>query len=242
MSDVRTYFNERSHEWEGLYEADPRFKRRFALILGVLERSLSSGKIRSALDMGCGTGLYSRWLAEHQVRVTAVDVSDSMLAIGRSLASDPNNPTFVRSDLSKFEPQATFDLVLALSMLEYVGEADDALSKLGSHVAPGGLLVVSVPNKRGLTRKLERLAYLIRRWTGNRVFKNRGEYLTTQRHQFAAEDLDQMLIVRGFRKERSIYMNPLLRVSDRVSSILERRFWAALYLGVYRKAEANTNQ
>ena len=235
MTDVRDYFDERSVEWERLYEQDPRFSRRLKLITHTLGDLLRASRIKNALDVGCGTGLYSRWLAERGVRVTAIDVSHSMLEIARSLSTDAQNPRFIQTDITHFADSDQFDLVIALSVLEYVDYTRDVIRQLVSHVASGGYLVISVPNAKGLTRKLERLAFLIKKWSRNKIFKNRGEYLARQRNQYRKKELDKTLQSHGLRLEHHLFLNPVLRVGDKLSAALEKESWAALYLAVYRK-------
>jgi SAM-dependent methyltransferase len=64
---------------------------------------VSSGQLASgwALDLGCGSGLSSRYLAAHGFRVVGVDLAHSALARGRrSAATEHTSAYFCRGDVS----------------------------------------------------------------------------------------------------------------------------------------------
>lgn len=233
---VSDYFDKRSAEWEQLYQQDPRFVRRLEIIARELEALMRENTLSTALDAGCGTGLYSRWLVDKGLTVTAFDLAPQMVTLARSLSEDPANPRYYLSSLYDFSAPAPFDLVVALSMLEYVDETSQALATLTSFVSPGGFLVLSVPNKTGLTRKLENAARKLQGLTGNLLFKDRGEYLAHQRNQFSARDLDRTMRDLGFKLVKWRYMNAVLRIPGPLLKAFERKWWAALYLGVYQKS------
>jgi 2-polyprenyl-3-methyl-5-hydroxy-6-metoxy-1,4-benzoquinol methylase len=55
-----------------------------------IRRRLGDVNGLDVLDLGCGTGRMSRWLAAQGARVTGVDFSAGALAIARSESSGPN--------------------------------------------------------------------------------------------------------------------------------------------------------
>ena len=100
-----------------------------------------------ALDLGCGEGGDSVWLAEQGWRVTAVDVSATAVARGRELASRRNVPegriTWLVEDLSSWEPGTGFDLVSACFLHSPIAfPRKDVLRRCAAAVAPGGHLLV----------------------------------------------------------------------------------------------------
>jgi len=69
-----------------------------------------SGK---ALDIGCGTGVNSVFMAQHGFQVTAIDFIPEALDFARRRVKESRvNVEFVQSDVTKFESKENFDLIL----------------------------------------------------------------------------------------------------------------------------------
>ena len=67
------------------------------------------------LDMACGAGRHAILLARKNYNVTAVDLSDNLLSIAKQTADEENlSINFVHSDIRKFNPNDTFDVILNL--------------------------------------------------------------------------------------------------------------------------------
>jgi SAM-dependent methyltransferase len=102
-----------------------------------------------ALDLGCGEGGDTVWLARQGWRVTAVDIAATAItrartaAEARGLAGD--EITWVVADLATWEPPAAYDLVSACFLQSPVEfPRRDVLRRAAAAVADGGhLLVVS---------------------------------------------------------------------------------------------------
>jgi SAM-dependent methyltransferase len=101
----------------------------------------------TALDIGCGEGADSLWLAQRGWRVTAVDISDVALARAAANATAADAPaarliTWVRTDITAALPDGPFDLVSAQFMHLPQAERDVLWRGLAAVVAPGGSLLV----------------------------------------------------------------------------------------------------
>ena len=69
-----------------------------------------SGK---ALDIGCGTGVNSVFMARQGFQVTAIDFIPEALDFARKRTKESGvNVKFVHSDITKFESNEKFDLIL----------------------------------------------------------------------------------------------------------------------------------
>ena len=99
----------------------------------------------TALDLGCGTGRNSFWLAERGWRVTGVDASSVGLEHLRERASDLASlpPTTVLADLTTYEaPAGAFDLVVIANIHLASSERDDFFARAKRALKPGGHLYV----------------------------------------------------------------------------------------------------
>ncbi len=133
--------------WEQRYAGSERiWSGRHNAALEAVTAELTPGRM---LDLGCGEGGDSVWLAQQGWDVTGVDISPTATTRAHEAAVSTgvaDRTTFVAADLSDWTPPAqTFDLVSACflqSMVEL--PRTDILRRAADAVAPGGrLLVVS---------------------------------------------------------------------------------------------------
>jgi cyclopropane fatty-acyl-phospholipid synthase-like methyltransferase len=65
-----------------------------------------------ALDVGCGAGVFSVWMAEQGMEVTGIDLFPEAMAMARERGAQHGvSPTLVQADLFTWTPDAPFDLV-----------------------------------------------------------------------------------------------------------------------------------
>ena len=96
------------------------------------------------LDLGCGTGRHTAWLAESGARVTAVDFSAKMLESARRKVRG-TDVRFVVHDLHDPLPleDASFDAVVSGLVLEHLRDLDDFFREAHRTLRPRGRGVVS---------------------------------------------------------------------------------------------------
>ncbi|GFF54946.1 uncharacterized protein HI_0912 [Aspergillus udagawae] len=110
------------------------------------------GNVRgqNILDLGCGTGLYSRKFVEAGAnKVVAVDISEAMVESARRQALVNGESEFHVADASKPLHLGQFDLVLAAWILNYASNEAELLSmwqNIFKSVKPGGRCVGIVPD------------------------------------------------------------------------------------------------
>lgn len=100
------------------------------------------GRCGHALEIGCGTGSFTRRLATKADRVTAIDLSDEMIRLARQHSTGYSNIDYRVADLLKTElPAAGFDCVVTIATLHHLPLAA-ALDKIRGSLVPGGTLVI----------------------------------------------------------------------------------------------------
>jgi SAM-dependent methyltransferase len=145
--------------YAGAYDAFYATKD-YAAECDVIERTLErfgDGKVRTLLDLGCGTGGHAIPLSKRGYQVTGVDRSPDMLARARQKAGkDKDAPEFVEGDVRNFSLGRTYDAaVMMFAVLGYQIENADVLAALRSvarHLRAGGVFAFDVWYGPGVLR------------------------------------------------------------------------------------------
>ncbi|HLK59293.1 MAG TPA: methyltransferase domain-containing protein [Chthonomonadaceae bacterium] len=87
------------------------------------------------LEIGCGTGYYTRTLVKRARHMVALDDSEAMLQLvcNRLPAEDQAKIEFVHSEATHYLPPEPFDIVLHLGVLDYVREWQKFLTHSITH-------------------------------------------------------------------------------------------------------------
>ncbi len=143
------YRAESYDDWYATPEGS-RIARAEEALLGQLLASLQG--VRTALDIGCGTGHFTRWLASRGMETMGLDLSPAMLAVARERS--PGIRYF--QGVAEALPFAdrSFDLAAFVTSLEFVADQERALLE-AARVARRGLLlgVLNLASPLGIYRK-----------------------------------------------------------------------------------------
>jgi SAM-dependent methyltransferase len=104
-----------------------------------------------ALDVGCGAGVFSVWLAEQGMDVTGLDLFPEAIAMAEKRAADEGvDVAFVCGDLFAYVPESPFDLVFDSGCLHSLvgGSVTAYREQLLRWLAPGGDFVLEHWGKR----------------------------------------------------------------------------------------------
>ena len=97
---------------------------------------------RQALEIGCGTGAFSRLLAKSSDRVLALDLSPNMIRVARERSAQFPNIDFEVADvLARELPAETFDCIATIATLHHLPHAL-VLPKLKRALKAGGVLLI----------------------------------------------------------------------------------------------------
>jgi SAM-dependent methyltransferase len=111
-------------------------------LVRVLDKRAKKGR---ALDLGCGTGSYSVYLAKRGYEVTGLDLFPEALAMGRAHADREGvSVWWTQADLFTWRPERPFDLILDSGCLHSLvgGNLERYKQQLLSFLAPGGEVVL----------------------------------------------------------------------------------------------------
>jgi SAM-dependent methyltransferase len=100
-----------------------------------------------ALDVGCGTGANGPVLAAHATFAAGIDASP--VPLGLKGSAETGHSSRLRGDAGALPfADASFDLVMALDVLEHLDDDAAAARELRRVLRPGGVVVIFVPALR----------------------------------------------------------------------------------------------
>lgn len=109
---------------------------------------------KTAVDLACGTGSVAILLANDDLKVTGVDISQEMLTVATDKCGDMvNRPLFVCQSLQELHLPRGVDLaVCALDGLDYIldpADCKEAIRRIYKALNPGGIFIfdVNTPEK-----------------------------------------------------------------------------------------------
>lgn len=109
---------------------------------------------KSALDVGCGAGLLCEPLARMGAAVTGVDAAPENVAAAAIHAEGVGlDIRYIAGEIGQ-QDLGTFDLVTSMEVVEHVADKRAFLAQLATRLAPGGLMVLSTPNRTPQSRLL----------------------------------------------------------------------------------------
>lgn len=118
-------------------------------LLAAVVAALGPGK--RALDVGCGAGVFSVWMAKRGLSVTGLDLFPEAIAMAAERAKAQGvSLELVTLDLVEYQPAAPFDLVFDSGCLHSLvgANVDTYKRKLMQWLAPGGDYVLEHWGKR----------------------------------------------------------------------------------------------
>jgi SAM-dependent methyltransferase len=146
LDEQIAYYRARAPEYEewflrlGRYDRGEEHRRAWQEEVARVEAALRDAQPRGrVLELACGTGLWTRRLAEHAELVTAVDASPEVIRMNRERLAG-GRVRYVEADLFAWAPSETYDFVFFGFWLSHVPPArfEAFWSMVRAALAPGG--------------------------------------------------------------------------------------------------------
>lgn len=104
------------------------------------------------LDLGCGWGSLSLWIAEHypNCRVLAVSNSRTQREFVQTQCRERDffNVEAITADVAQFDTMRRFDRVLSIEMFEHMKNYERLMARIASWLKPSGMLFVHIFSHR----------------------------------------------------------------------------------------------
>lgn len=204
--------------------------QQFSVYAECLEAHVRPGR---ALDVGCAAGLFLEVLRRRGWRPEGVELSP----YAAEAASRSGEIPIHHGDFADIElPERAFDAISMLDVLEHFADPVACLRRARQLLAPGGALLLVLPNHRNLTTMLAMAAY--RASFGRLRYGAEGVHQIYHVSYFTRESLCNALAREGFevlevRPDETI--QGLLNESLPVRLAIRLVFWLSRLLGLENK-------
>lgn len=210
-----------------------RAKRRAGLI--VEGAHLTAGM--RALEIGCGTGMFTELFAQTGAQLIAVDISGDLLqkAIARNLP--PDRVKFLEKRFEDCDVKEPFDAVIGSSILHHL-DTNSSFAKIFELLKPGGVMSFAEPNM------------LNPQVFAERTFRQWFPYTSPDETAFVRWRLKETLSRVGFEKIKVTpfdWLHPstperMIGLVKHIGRLLERtpilrEFAGSLWISAYRPAK-----
>jgi len=226
-SDAVAYHASLAHDWDRRYQ-----QRSFHARREVLAKCLHGWDLGGTLwlDAGCGTGALARWLASRGCSVLGVDAASEMVTAARATPAQDYSDrlSFVRvQTIARLAlDDCSLDGVLCSSVLEYVPDPNACLVEFARVLKAGGLLLVSVPNRNSVVRRMQLACHRL----GGLAGQSWCKFLDYSRHQYSRREFERLLLGAGLSSHKLVpFGGPLPGLAQRSQP------WAPLLMFVARK-------
>lgn len=105
---------------------------------------------KRVLEIGCGRGVFARYLADQGAELVAADFSPAAIAHARVRLQSYHADVIVADAQAIPFADETFDVVISQETLEHLPEPDKGLAELVRVTKLGGTLIVTTPNYMNL--------------------------------------------------------------------------------------------
>jgi 2-polyprenyl-3-methyl-5-hydroxy-6-metoxy-1,4-benzoquinol methylase len=183
---------------------DPRETARHLIDAGYVIELLDLRPGMRFVELGCGSGWMTRFVARHGLDAHGYDISPQMIEIARERAREEGvDATFEVADFESLDLARGFDACLTYDALHHSARPELVVASARRALKPGGRLLVSEPNWK-------------QRYQGRGAA---GEFGTTELG-YSPRRLKQLLRAEGFTDVRRFHNNRKRLFGNRPADVL----------------------
>ncbi len=146
--EVSAAFDRMSSYYAGERGQSPWFQAQLKIVLEMLDSE--PGLL---LDVGCAAGAEFEPLLARGFQIVGFDYSPKMLGLAQQRFGASDGVHLCRADAESLPfPDASFDHVVCLGVLEYLTTYDRCLDEIHRVLRPGGVAIISLPTRISLNR------------------------------------------------------------------------------------------
>jgi cyclopropane-fatty-acyl-phospholipid synthase len=106
---------------------------------------------QSILELGCGWGSMSLWIAKHYPSSNIVAVSNSSVQKDYIDSFNHTNLTVITADMNNFDTNMKFDRIISIEMFEHMRNWNKLLHNISNWLNPNGLLFIHIFTHKNLS-------------------------------------------------------------------------------------------
>jgi glycosyltransferase involved in cell wall biosynthesis/2-polyprenyl-3-methyl-5-hydroxy-6-metoxy-1,4-benzoquinol methylase len=214
-------------EFDGKYGQSSQFQHRFEVWTTLFEQYLNPEM--KVLDAGCGSGIFSIYLALKKCIVLGIDGSEKMIELCKKYSQAKNLEISFQRAILPFENIGNFekqDAILCSSVLEYITDYEIVIQQFKELLNPRGILIISMPNKDSWYRKIEKYIF---------KFTGKPPYYQYIQHILTEKDFSKRLKYYGFELQKLTYY-PNTTIFSRLLKLVgvNEKNTNTMFVGVYK--------
>lgn len=221
------FHSETAVAFDGKYVQSPQFLQRYEVWTELFERYIKPEM--TVLDAGCGSGIFSIYLALKKCMVVGVDGSEKMIELCNHYRRiNDLKISFIQAvlPLKNIESFGKQDVILCSSVLEYITDYEPVIDQFKDLLNPKGILIVSMPNKDSWYRKVEKYIFKI---------TQKPPYYQYIQHILTEKEFSIQLKHYGFELQEFTYY-PSTTIFSRLLKMLgmNEKNTNTMFVGVYK--------
>ncbi len=222
-----SHYNEDAKYYDAFNEENSK------VINQTLEKILKKHKVKSVLDLTCGTGSQVFWLAKRGFEVVGSDINANMLKAARIRAKKEKcDVKFIQGDM-RTSQLGTFDAVITIfNAIGHLTKKDfeKAMRNVGSNLKQGGLYIFDINNLSYLIKddQITKLTIDWQKTVGN--VKTRAFQYSTVDHDGILASYTTCFEQKGTQKPKITQTSQTLQIytAKQLKEILQRNGFKVL--------------